>query len=71
MKYLEKKIAIMELLFKVDDTLVKQFFDEESNENLDKKIEVLTKLANGTPPADIPEYYDILEKYPKQGEMWD
>lgn len=71
MKFLEKKVKIMELLFRVDDLLVKQFFDEESNENLDKKIEVLTKLSIGVPPADIPEYYDILEKYPKQGEMWD
>lgn len=71
MRYLEKKVTIMELLFKVDDELVRQFFDDESNEMLDKKIEVLTKLSNGVPPAEIPEYYDILEKLPKQGEIWD
>lgn len=67
----EKKIRIMDLLFEVDDTIFKQFFDIDSNEMLDKKIEVLEKLANGIVPADILEYYEVLELYPKQGEIWD
>lgn len=67
----EKKIRIMDLLFEVDDTIFKQFFDIDSDEMLDKKIEVLEKLANGVVPADIPEYYEVLELYPKQGEIWD
>lgn len=67
----EKKIRIMDLLFEVDDAIFKQFFDIESDEMLDKKIEVLEKLASGVVPADIPEYYDVLELYPKDNEMWD
>lgn len=61
----------MDLLFEVDDTIFKRFFDIDSDEMLDKKIEVLEKLANGIVPADIPEYYEVLEFYPKQGEIWD
>ncbi len=37
---------------------------------LDDKIEVLEALKSGTPPAEIPKYYDVLENYPKN-EMWD
>jgi hypothetical protein len=71
MTYAEKKIRIMDLLFEVDDTIFKQFFDIESDEMLDKKIEVLEKLANGTVPADIPEYYEVLELYPEKEGIWD
>lgn len=71
MTYEGKKIRIMDLLFEVDDQLVKKFFDIDSDKMLDKKIEVLTKLANGTAPDDIPEYYDILELYPDDDEIWD
>lgn len=67
----EKVIRIMDLLFEIDDTVFKKFFDIESTEMLDKKIEVLEKLSNGTVPAEIPEYYEVLELYPKQGEIWD
>ena len=69
----EKALKVLELYEKVmyHDQLVAQFFDIESEEDLDLKIEVLEKLANGTPPSDIPEYYDILELYPADGETWD
>lgn len=69
----EKALKVLELYEKVmyHDQLVAQFFDIESEEDLDLKIQVLEKLANGTPPSDIPEYYDILELYPADGETWD
>lgn len=67
----EKKIRIMDLLFEIDDTIFKQFFDIESDKMLDKKIEVLEKLASGVVPADIPEYYEVLELYPKDEGIWD
>jgi len=51
--------------------LVSRFFNPNSSKNLDQKIEVLTKLKNGTPPSDIPDYYDILERYPRDGQLWD
>lgn len=71
MTFIDKKVKIMELLFEIDDAIFKRFFDEESNEMLDKKIKVLEQLSKGVVPADIPEYYEVLELYPKDKEMWD
>ena len=67
----EKMIQVMELYAEVDDLLVHKFFDLDSEEQSDLKIEVLTKLKNGVPPCDIPEYYSILELYPTDNAMWD
>lgn len=67
----EKKFTIATLLFDVQDTLVARFFDEDSNNMLDEKIDVLTKLREGIPPAEIPNYYDILEKNPENNIRWD
>ena len=64
-------IKVFELLTKVNDRLVEQFFDIESEKLLDEKIEVLTALANGKKPSEIPKYYEVLELYPKEGEIWD
>lgn len=68
---MEKQMKIFELLLKVNDLLVSKFFDINSDELLDEKIDVLTKLSNGIPPAEIENYYDILELYPKENEIWD
>lgn len=62
---------IFELLAKVDDKLVEQFFDVDSDKLLDEKIEVLTALANGKTPNEIPKYYDVLELYPEDEDIWD
>ncbi len=67
----EKIIKIHELLEQVNDRLVMKFFDLNSEKHLDTKIEVLTKLRDGVPPSDIPEYYSILELYPKDDQIWD
>lgn len=48
-----------------------QFFDSESDKLLDEKIEVLTALKEGKQISDIPNFYDILELYPKDGTHWD
>lgn len=68
-----KMIQVMELYAEVMyiDELVSMFFDLDSEEMLDLKIEVLTQLKNGVPPDNIPEYYSILELYPADGQMWD
>ena len=66
----KKKLKIMELLFEVDDMMFKKFFDSDSDKMLDEKIEVLTALSKGVEPADIKNYYDVLELYPHD-EMWD
>ena len=46
------------------------FFDFESEEMLDEKIEVLTLLKEGKSIGEIPNFYDILENLPKN-DMWD
>lgn len=66
----KKQLEIMDLLFEVDDPIFKQFFDVDSDKMLDEKIEVLKQLKKGKAPADIPQYYEVLELYPHK-EMWD
>jgi hypothetical protein len=46
-----------------------EFLDLDSDRLLDLKIQVLTDLKNGKSIAEIPRFYDILEKYP--ADMWD
>ena len=67
---IEKKIKIMDLLLEVNCYEVDKFFDDESDEMLDEKIEVLTALKEGKPIGEIPKFYDVLELMPKN-EMWD
>ncbi len=68
---LEKVELIYDLLPKVQDPLVQRFFDSDSEEFLDEKIEVLQALVKGKTPGEIPKYYDILELMPKDNEHWD
>ena len=68
---IEKKLKINQLLIEVNDRLVDKFFDEDSNEFLDEKIDVLTKLSKGIPPSEIDNYYKILELYPQDNIIWD
>ena len=69
---IEKHLRINRLLIEVSDLIVNKFFDSDSNEMLDEKIEVLEKLKKGIPPSEIPNYYKILELYPKDNEStWD
>ena len=67
----KKMIQVHQLLVDVDDLLVSKFFDMDSEHMLDLKIRALTQLKDGIPAKDIPEYYSILELYPKDGTMWD
>ncbi len=68
---IEKKILINELFVSVSDYLIMRFFDTDSDELLDEKIEVLSALKNGIVPADIPKYYDVLELMPDDETHWD
>lgn len=68
----EKSIKVRQLFSEVDfPPAMTQFFDLDSDELLDEKIGVLTALKDGKQIADIPNFYDILELYPKEGEHWD
>nr|DAE00881.1 MAG TPA: hypothetical protein [Myoviridae sp. ctoIO8] len=50
---------------------LEQFFNLDSDELLDEKIEVLTALKEGKSISEISKFYDILELYPKDGIHWD
>lgn len=64
-----KKARIDDLLLEVDIIPFGQFFDSDSDKMLDEKIEVLTKLKEGKKISEIPQFYDILELYPKEQEQ--
>ena len=68
----DKMSIILELWTEVvtmGNNLVRDFFDLSSEEMLDEKIEVLTKLKDGIPPQEISNFYDILEEYPKEDNV--
>lgn len=69
----EKKMwKIWHLLVEVSDPMFSRFFDSDSEEMLDEKIAVLTALAEGKLPRDIPDYEKVLEKLPTDpDDMWD
>lgn len=71
-KLIEEYVKVRKLFFEVDfPPMMIQFFDLDSDELLDEKIEVLTALKEGKQISEIPNFYDILELYPKDGEHWD
>ena len=71
-KLIEKYVNVRKLFFEVDfPPMMIQFFDLDSDELLDEKIEVLTALKEGKQISEIPNFYDILELYPKDGKHWD
>lgn len=68
----EKGVRVRELFFEVDfPPMLTQFFDLDSDRLLDEKIEVLTALKEGKQISDIPNFYTILELYPKDETHWD
>lgn len=65
----EKKLQIMDLLKYAVGIQEIKYFNLDSNELLDEKIEVLTQIKEGKTIAEIPYFYKVLEDIPK--EMWD
>lgn len=66
----EKWIKMADLYAKVNDPMIHQFFDLDSEKMLDEKIQVLTALTEGKAPADIPNYHKVLELLPTD-QPWD
>lgn len=64
----DKKGKIIDLLMQINDPVLLEFFDIESNEMLDEKIEILQRCANGESIMEIGLH--ILEKMPENG-IWD
>jgi hypothetical protein len=67
---IKKWERIFDLLMEVDDDLIMRYFDLDSNQLLDMKIEVLEALKAGKNICEIEKYYDILERLPTEG-LWD
>lgn len=70
---------VIEKMLKVEDLYAKviargipelKYFVLSSEELLDEKIEVLTQLNKGKTIEEIPNFYEVLEKLPKEG-VWD
>lgn len=70
---IEKGVKVRELFLEVENfpPTLQKFFDLFSDELLDEKIEALTALKEGKQISEIPNFYDILELYPKDDEHWD
>lgn len=64
----DKKGEIISLLMQINDPVLLEFFDIESDEMLDEKIAILQRCANGENIMEIGLH--ILEKMPKSG-IWD
>ena len=64
----DKKGEIINLLMQINDPVLLEFFDIESDEMLDEKIEILQRCANGENIMEIGVH--ILEKMPNEG-IWD
>lgn len=61
---IQKHEYVWELLMHTHDMLIRKFFDAESYEMFDEKIEVLEALNRGEAPCQIEHYYDVLELMP-------
>lgn len=64
----DKKGEIMRLIMEINDPVLFEFFDIESEEMLDEKIAILQRCANGENIMEIGLH--ILEKMPKD-QPWD
>lgn len=72
MNVIEKLDKILDLYVQIDDELFKKFFDLDSTEMIDRKLEVMEQLVQGKKPSEIKDYYKVLELYPSDsGEHWD
>lgn len=65
-----KKELIRDLLSEVYEPELR-YFDRDSEEMLEDKIEVLTALKDGKKIKDIPKFYDVLELLTEAGQHWD
>ena len=67
---IEKHLQINDLLGDVIGVPELKYFNVDSDEMLDEKIEVLKALKQGKTIKEIPNFYKVLEDLPKEG-IWD
>lgn len=71
LEMIEKMERILSLWAEVDfPPMMIQFFDLDSENLLDEKIEVLEALKEGKQISEIPNFYRVLELMPDEG-IWD
>ena len=70
MENIEKMIEIHKLYYELLSIPELKYFDTNSEELLDDKLEVLKALKAGKQIKDIPKFYAVLELMPKTG-TWD
>ncbi len=63
----EKLLKVVELLAYSFGVPEMKYFNVESEELLDEKIEVLTQIKEGKPIEEIPNFYKVLEDLPTEG----
>lgn len=64
---IEKKDIIFKLVDEIHLPVLLEYFDFESDENLDKKIKVLKQVKAGKDIFEIDGFRDVIEKYPDEG----
>lgn len=62
----EKLLKVAELLAYSFGVPEMKYFNVESEELLDEKIEVLTQIKEGKPIEEIPNFYKVLEDLPTE-----
>lgn len=67
----EKKLKIIDLLAYAVGIPEIKYFNLESDELLDEKVEVLEQIKEGKTIGEIPKFYEVLEDLPKDGTMWE
>lgn len=63
----EKKNVIMRLIDEIKYPVILEYFDFESDKDLDKKIKILKQVKSGKSISEIEGFWDILELYPGEG----
>lgn len=68
---IEKHLKIDELFPYLSEVpMLIEYFDTESDEMLDEKIQVLEALKAGKNLNEISNFYDVFELLPEEG-LWD
>ena len=68
---IEKHMKINELYpYLAEVPMFMKYFDSESDQMLDEKIQVLEALKEGKNIKDIPHFYEVFELLPEEG-IWD
>lgn len=64
-----KKNKIFKLIDEIHYPVLLEYFDFESDKDLDKKIEVLEQLKDGKDVSEIDGFWEILELYPDENAV--